>query len=87
MLELSLRARLLAGMGLVVVALVVVALIVTSTTRAYLIDQVDDRLARGRRSPVAPGPARARPGGRCRRRRPSRPSDFYVGDFDDDRRS
>ena len=45
MIRLSLRARVLAGMALVVVALVVVAVIVTATTRSHLVDQVDDRLA------------------------------------------
>ena len=45
MLKLSLRARVLAGMAVVVVALAVVAFIVTATTRAYLIDQLDARLA------------------------------------------
>jgi two-component system OmpR family sensor kinase len=44
MLRLSLRARLLAGLGAVVVALVVVAFVVTSTTRAYLVGQLDERL-------------------------------------------
>jgi two-component system, OmpR family, sensor kinase len=42
---LSLRARLLAGMAVVVAALILVAITVTATTRAYLIDQIDDRLA------------------------------------------
>lgn len=41
---LSLRARLLAGMGVVAVVLVVVSAVVTSTTRSRLIDQVDERL-------------------------------------------
>jgi two-component system OmpR family sensor kinase len=77
-LRLSLRARLLAGVGVVVVALVVVALIVTATTRDHLIQQVDDRLA------VAGGP------GRFPNRPPDddgavdRPSDFYFGHFDAD---
>ena len=55
MLKLSLRARLLAGMGLVVITLVVVALIITTTTRDHLVEQVDDRLA------VAGGPRFPRP--------------------------
>jgi two-component system OmpR family sensor kinase len=42
---LSLRARLLAGMAVVVATLVLVAVTVTATTRSYLIDQIDDRLA------------------------------------------
>ena len=62
MLRLSLRARLLAGMGLVVIALVVVALIVTRDHRTHLIDQVDARLT------AAGGPTTAR-----RPRRRSRP--------------
>jgi two-component system OmpR family sensor kinase len=69
----SLRARLLAGMGLVVIALVVVALVVTSTTRSHLIDQVDGRLtaASARQPPPGGfGPDRGRP------------SDFYLGTFD-----
>ncbi len=43
--RLSLRARLLAGVAVVVAVLVLVAITVTATTRSYLIDQVDDRLA------------------------------------------
>ena len=43
--RLSLRARVLAGMALVVIALVVVGVIVTTATRVHLIDQVDNRLA------------------------------------------
>jgi len=42
---LSLRARLLAGLGFVVVLLVLVAVSVTSLTRRHLVDQVDERLA------------------------------------------
>ncbi len=74
MLKLSLRARLLAGMGLVVIALVVVALIVTTTTRTHLIDQVDARLATagGRPPPDDPDGDHGRP------------SDFYVGQFQSD---
>jgi len=45
MMRLSLRARVLAGMALVVIALVVVGVIVITATRAHLIDQVDNRLA------------------------------------------
>ena len=41
---LSLRARLLAGLGFGVVLLVLVALSVTSLTRRHLMDQVDERL-------------------------------------------
>ena len=43
--RLSLRARLLAAMAVVVVVLVLVAITVTATTRAYLVGQIDDRLA------------------------------------------
>ena len=45
MVRLSLRARLLAGMALVVVALSVVGVIVTRTTRDTLVEQIDARLA------------------------------------------
>ena len=45
MMRLSLRARVLAGMALVVIALVVVGVTVITATRAHLIDQVDNRLA------------------------------------------
>jgi len=79
-LGLSLRTRLLAGLGAVVVALVVVAAIVTSTTRAYLVEQVDDRLA----TTMDRFPGRSRlggepggydgPGGFA-------PPDFYVATF------
>ncbi len=41
----SLRARLLAGLGLVAVVLIVVATLITLSTRNQLIAQVDDRLA------------------------------------------
>src|SRR6056297_3422763 len=41
---LSLRTRLLAGLSVVAVVLVAVAWTITSTTRAHLIDQVDDQL-------------------------------------------
>ena len=46
----SLRARLLVGMGFVAVVLVVVAFVVPRITRTYLVDQVDGQLAtpRGR---------------------------------------
>jgi two-component system, OmpR family, sensor kinase len=78
-LKLSLRARLLAGMGLVVVTLVVAAVIVATTTRARLIEQVDDRLAvaGGPRFPRPPGGDAPPAGGGA-----DRPSDFYVGSFD-----
>jgi two-component system, OmpR family, sensor kinase len=78
-LKLSLRARLLAGMGLVVITLVVVALIITTTTRDHLIGQVDDRLAvaGGPRFPRPPGGDDPGGGGGA-----DRPSDFYVGSFD-----
>ena len=88
---LSLRSRLLAGMGLVVVVLAIVALVITSTTRARLIDQLDDRLATsasGGRGSVfdrddPPG------GGRVGRGQddatptlpPERQSDFYEGEI------
>ena len=40
----SLRARLLVGMGFVALVLVVVAVVVARNTRAYLVDQVDAQL-------------------------------------------
>ena len=43
--RLSLRARVLAGIGLIVVALGVAAVIVTTTTHSHLVEQVDTRLA------------------------------------------
>jgi two-component system OmpR family sensor kinase len=72
-LRLSLRARLLAGMGVVLIALVAVALVVTTTTRDHLIGQVDARLvAAGRGFPARDEPPPPDEGG------PQRPSDFYV---------
>ena len=41
----SLRARLLAGMTFIAVVLIAVAVTITLTTRAHLINQVDDRLS------------------------------------------
>lgn len=41
----SLRARLLVGVGLVAIVLAAVAVLITTTTRSRLIDQLDDRLA------------------------------------------
>ena len=40
----SLRSRLLAGMAVVAVVLIAAAFVITSTTRAYLVDQVDSTL-------------------------------------------
>jgi two-component system, OmpR family, sensor kinase len=73
-LRLSLRARLLAGMGLVVIALGVVAFIVTTTTRTHLIEQVDARLTAAVGRPP-PDDFNGDHG---------RPSDFYVGMFQSD---
>ncbi len=56
MLRLSLRTRLLAGLGVVVVALVAVAFVVTSTTESYLVGQVDDRLRTADGGPWRDGP-------------------------------
>ncbi len=74
---LSLRARVLAGMGLVVVVLVVVALLVTATTRSYLIGQVDERLDLAADRPerdIGRLPPPGGPGGP-----PERLSDLYEG--------
>ena len=77
--RLSLRARVLAGIALVVVALAVSAVIVTTTTRAHLIDQVDSRLATaGAPDRFHDGPPREPPSGYERR------SDVYEGRLDDD---
>ena len=76
--RLSLRARVLAGIALVVVALAVSAIIVTTTTRAHLIDQVDDRLATaGAPDRIHDGPPREPPTGYERR------SDVYEGRLGD----
>ncbi len=56
MLRLSLRTRLLAGLGVVVVALVAVAFVVTSTTESYLVGQIDDRLRTADGGPWRDGP-------------------------------
>jgi two-component system OmpR family sensor kinase len=80
-LKLSLRARVLAGMAVIVVALAIVAFIVTATTRAYLIDQLDARLAaaggfdRGGDQQMPERP----PGGFDPAGPPDRPSDVYIG--------
>ena len=76
--RLSLRARVLAGIALVVVALAVAAVIVTTTTRTHLIDQVDGRLATaGAPDRFHDGPPRDPPSGYERR------SDVYEGRLDD----
>lgn len=64
MVRLSLRARLLTGMAVVVMALVTVAVIVTATTRSHLIDQVDQRLEQTERTP---GPPTGQPDWWCTR--------------------
>lgn len=48
---LSLRTRVLAGMGAVVVTLVVVAIAITSLTRQHLTDQLDETLKRAANGP------------------------------------
>ena len=80
MLRLSLRTRLLAGLGAVVIALVVVAFVVTSTLEGYLVDQVDDRLGEldkdiGPPGGGGPGPGSDFPGFRG-------PDDYYVATVD-----
>jgi two-component system OmpR family sensor kinase len=73
----SLRTRVLAGLGLVAVVLLAVALLLTRTTRDHLVAQVDAQLA----AAVDPG----RAGGRVRRPGtstapgPERLSDVYEG--------
>ncbi|MGI9028882.1 MAG: ATP-binding protein [Ilumatobacteraceae bacterium] len=83
MVRLSLRARVLAGMALVVVALAVVGVIVTRSTGDTLVDQIDSRLdaaapfgGDGRGEPGGPG----RPGGGPY----ERPSDVFQGLLDTD---
>jgi two-component system OmpR family sensor kinase len=76
--RLSLRTRLLAGVAVVVAVLVVVAITVTATTRSYLVDQIDDRLAAAggpERDDVGPGPP-------PRGARPERLGDVYEGVID-----
>lgn len=60
---LSLRTRVLAGMGVVVVTLVLVAFAVTSLTRRHLTDQIDDNLRQAVATPGASydGPDRPAP--------------------------
>jgi two-component system OmpR family sensor kinase len=84
--RLSLRSRLLAGVGLVAVVLTLVAIVITASTRARLIDQVDDRLVAGA-SDGRPGSfddGDGRDGDRDGRGTdpdgsPERRSDFYEG--------
>ena len=60
---LSLRARLLTGMALVVLALGVVGVIVTQTTRAELVSQIDTRLEAAGGGDRYPGANMPRPPG------------------------
>ncbi len=80
MLRLSLRARVLAGMGVVVLALVVAAVLVTTTMRDHLLDQIDARLAAaaGPDDSYRRHPAREPPNDDALEG-PERPSDIYVG--------
>ena len=85
----SLRTRLLVGMAFVAAVLVVVAAIVTSTTRAQLVDQIDERLAsysRGGRELWLdePGEARDGPPGPLPAGGPERRSDAFQGYVDAD---
>jgi two-component system, OmpR family, sensor kinase len=79
----SLRTRLLAGLGAVAVVLIAVAALVTATTRNYLVDQLDQRLElagggdeRGGRfgGPAGRGPSFGDDDGP-----PERLSDLYEG--------
>lgn len=88
---LSLRTRLLAGVGLVAVVLVVVAVVITASTRTQLIDQLDERLltaASDNRGSVLDRNAdnrRNRPGERnVPGSPPERQSDFYEGSIRQD---
>jgi two-component system OmpR family sensor kinase len=76
---LSLRARLLAGMAVVVAALVLVAVTVTATTRSYLIEQIDDRLAAAGGPERDFGPHPPAPGGPGERL-----GDLYEGEIGSD---
>lgn len=83
----SLRARLLAGLGVVAVVLVVVATLITLSTRDQLIAQVDDRLesiappSGDSRLPLVPTDEPDRPELPAR---PERFSEVYEGVIDDD---
>jgi two-component system OmpR family sensor kinase len=68
----SLRARLVLGMGLVAIVLVATAIVITRVTQANLLDQVDQRLIAVTHQPVSP---RAGPGDPDEGPR----SDAYVG--------
>ena len=84
MLKLSLRARLLTGMAVVVVALAIVAFIVTASTRSYLVDQVDAQLDAAPTGFFRDGGSPAPPGdGRPEGAPPDRPSNIYTGIFVD----
>lgn len=85
---LSLRARLLAGVGAVIVVLAIVTAVIASTTRSQLIDQIDDRLAASamddRRSAFDRLPPGERDGRGTRTDAPAgtppeRQSDFFEG--------
>ncbi|WP_395155543.1 sensor histidine kinase [Ilumatobacter sp.] len=89
--RLSLRARLLAGFGLVAIVLVAVAAVITVTTRTQLISQLDQRLAAASSGgPIGDGDdddhggadgghIDIAPGGQ-----PERQSDFYEGTINAD---
>lgn len=79
----SLQARLLAGLAAIGVVLATVALVVTTTTRANLVDQVDDRLLVAtedeRGAGLARGERPARGDGGPTGTPPERLSDVYEG--------
>jgi two-component system, OmpR family, sensor kinase len=77
----SLRGRLLVGLGLVAAVLICVAVFVSRASQSYLVDQVDDRLP-GRSSPTAHGPSPE--GGPDGDSAPRSFSPYYLGTVDGD---
>lgn len=69
----SLRVRVLLGMGVIAIVLAVSAVVITRATRAHLVDQVDARLQEAQ--PQVRGLLTQAPGGRSE----PRFSDLYVG--------
>ena len=80
----SLRARLLVGLGVVAAVLVCVAVVVTRASSSYLVDQVDDRLPasawEGGRGPATAEPADGEGGPGDHRAL----SPYYIGVVDGD---
>jgi two-component system, OmpR family, sensor kinase len=77
----SLRGRLLVGLGLVAAVLICVAVFVSRASESYLVDQVDDRLP-DRSSPTGHGPSPE--GGPDGDSAPRAFSPYYLGTVDGD---